>query len=119
MADFQNNLKPCCDPHHKYHKQLKFLAIKTALVDLVLVFTAIILICASKYLEHIIPAENVEVHTILYAIGCTVGVLGIVGMVMSGIVCLIISISYHIHNAHDLHGKKDLKSSVTNKKNKK
>jgi len=122
MAETQNNQKPfCCDPHHKYHKQLKFLAIKVVLVDLVLVFTAIVLLCASKYfVRDIDTVVTEEEHALLYSIGCTLGVIGLFGIVATGLVGLVLSIVYHVHNAHDLHGKKDSKGNkpVTKKSKK-
>jgi len=107
MALTPNQLPHCCDPHHKYQKQLKLLLVKVLLVDFVLLLTGLFLfVYAKKYESHV---DSSVARAIAFPL--TVG--GLVSFFTSIVLALVISISYHIHNAQDLHGKK--KDSKGNK----
>jgi len=107
MAEVSSNQKPCCcDPHKKYQKELKLIALKVAFVDLACIVTALCLLWTYYGNHH----TDTEEKDLLFAIGTTVGSFGVIQLIISALVVLAVSITYHVHNAHELHGKKEGKS---------
>jgi len=117
MALTPNNQHPCCDPHHKYQKQLKLLGVKTAFVDLVLLLTGLCLfLFANKYHDLVADHSSYPVVVgVARAVGFALATAGLLGFFVSALVALALSVSYHVHNHKELHGKKDSKAKKSKK----
>jgi len=100
--------------HAKYLKLIKGLVLKILLVDLVFIIVGWMLLAGSEFTNDYATMTTAGYN--MWAIGCLVESLGLIGLLVSCLVILTLSIIYHVHNAGDLHGKKDSKSSKNKKK---
>jgi len=115
MAQTPQPNSPCCCPHHKFHKQLKFLLLKFLFFDLLLIIVGAIM-AIKNVGDNWIEDPTADDIFILFR-DCFL-LIGLISALLTAVVALALTVAYYIHNYKDLHPGKG-SSKTTSKKGKK
>jgi len=108
MAQTPQPNTPCCCPHHKFHKQLKFLLLKFLFFDLLLIIVGAIM--SNKNVEDFTHIDDATALDIFVLFRDCFLLIGLISALLTAVVALGLTIAYYVHNFKDIHGKKESKS---------